>query len=99
MKPPKCRLCGEAHWNNESHVFKSVANAVSGVANKESSGSVKGAMEWKGDGIARVTAENRTGETPDPWANSKRVEKWRGANRERYNARMRDYMRLRRAQG
>lgn len=97
MRPPKCRLCGHEHWNNESHVFKDAINkshpAINGVNNAINRNDRPERLEMAvaaraepaicaPDGGGAVPADERTGNR---------------RSRKAYNEYMREYMRRKRS--
>lgn len=92
MKPPKCRLCGHEHYGM-AHVF--ATETVTPVANQRSE-----QVRPKADaGSPRSVKAERSAPTDVATrpTESARVQKWREANRDRYNERERERMRKVRA--
>ncbi len=105
MDAPKCRICGEREWNHSCLRLGdvSLSTAVGGSASPVAGGAGRSATEQTARSVTRpfkVSAPTEAG-SPDPSVAQalspiERTQRWRSANRERYNAYMRQYMRKRR---
>jgi hypothetical protein len=102
MKPPKCRLCGSPHWNNEPHQFekgaKALANAsfdaTNSATNKVATNNADAGVDPRAGGTV-VQGGPVLGSVGGDGV----VVKVRSANRrsrDSYNAYQREYMRKRR---
>ena len=94
MQKRLCRLCGERHLNSEPHVFGPSTNVPETSTNRSET--------TTNTGPTKPAASTNTATNTDPGLSSsalhiERTLRWRGKNRERYNAYQRELMRRRRA--
>lgn len=90
MKPPKCRLCGHEHYGVD-HVW----GATNSVVNKDSN------VVNRNEAVVNSVTHDQVDERAEHGAEVRvavgRQTAWQQAHRERYNAKMREYMRRKRA--
>ena len=104
--PPYCKKCENHHWFSDACVIRTATEAIPGTATQvlgaRSSGVEQAPYKGQTEGssppapITEFSAEEVAAAVQARRKSLERTKRWREANRERYNAYMREYRKRKR---